>query len=267
MTGPDPRATPETDHWDRHWGRYADATVANPGHAYRRRLIIRLLGAGAAARSARILDLGCGSGDLLAALAEHFPDAALAGADLSETGLAETAAKVPAARLARFDVAAADAALGELREWASHVVCSEVLEHLDDPGPALANAGGCLRPGGVLVTTVPGGPRTAFDRHIGHRRHYTKAGLRALLEQAGFRVEGAWAAGFPAFNLYRLAVMLRGRRLIDDVGGRPGPPALAAMAAFRGLMPLAFADSPWGWQIAAVALKEGRASPQRGPDG
>ena len=60
------------------------------------------------------------------------------------------------------------------------------------------------------MVTVPGGPRTAFDRHIGHRRHYTTDALRAVLDAAGLEVELVQGAGLPFFNLYKLLVMMRG---------------------------------------------------------
>ena len=263
ITGPSPVNGPATDHWERHWERYADSTRANPGQILRRRLITRLLGD--VGSDACILDLGCGSGDLLAALAETFPQAALAGADQSESGLGRTRQDLPGAKLFQFDFSQPDTAPEELRGWATHVVCSEVLEHLDDPTPALDTAARCLKPGGRLVVTVPGGPMTAFDRHIGHRGHFTKARLIGTLEGAGWRVETAAAAGFPVFNLYRLVVLMRGRRLIDDVGGRPGPLARGVMALFRSLMPLTLFDSPGGWQIAASARGPARG-PGRRPD-
>lgn len=61
------------DPWERHWERFAASARANPAQAFRRRLIHRLLGAEAAGPGAAILDIGCGSGDLLAELAEHYP--------------------------------------------------------------------------------------------------------------------------------------------------------------------------------------------------
>ena len=143
-----------------------------------------------------------------------------------------------------------------LRQWAGHAVCSEVLEHLDDPAGVLANARAFIKPGGRLVITVPGGPMSAFDRHIGHRRHYTKALLGQVLLAAGFETAKVAAAGWPMFNLYRLAVLLRGGRLIEDAAGAPGPLARTAMGLFRHLMRLTLADTPWGWQIVAVARKK-----------
>ncbi len=244
-----------SEQWNHHWDHYSRATEANPAQALRRRLIRRLLGQDAAGHDWAILDIGCGSGDLLAELARHFPEAAFAGIDLSESAITETARKTPQARLRQFDFSVPGKAPGDLQGWASHAVCSEVLEHVDDPGTVLANAAQCLKPGGRLVVTVPGGPMSAFDEHLGHRRHYTKAKLRDLLERAGLEVETAAAAGFPTFNLYRLVVIARGKRLIDDVNDSPGLLARMAMAGFNGLLKFSLFDSPWGWQIVASARK------------
>ena len=58
---------------------------------------------------------------------------------------------------------------------------------------------------------------SAFDKHIGHRRHFTPERLRQLLLDAGLQVESLNGAGFsPFFNLYRLTVVARGKKLIDD---------------------------------------------------
>ena len=255
MAPPDPPAVTEKDLWDRHWRHFSISTEANPAQALRRRLIRRLLGDDAAGQDSAILDIGCGAGDQLADLARHFPEAAFAGADLSDRGLAETARKLPNARLMAFDFSTPDETPGDLRGWASHAVCSEVFEHVADPAIVLANAVLCLKPGGRLVVTVPGGPISAFDRHLGHRRHYTKAALRDLLERAGLEVETAAAAGFPTFNLYRLVIVLRGKRLEDDIRGKPGLLARMAMAVFNGLLKFTLFDSPWGWQIVASARK------------
>ncbi|MDP6786188.1 MAG: class I SAM-dependent methyltransferase [Rhodospirillales bacterium] len=239
--------------WEPYWERFAVSARANPAQAFRRRLIHALLGAGASEPGAAILDIGCGSGDLLAELGERYPRAAIAGVDFSHSGLAEARANLPRALLVQSDLAAG--APKELNVWATHAVCSEVLEHVDAPKALLAAADACLRPGGRLVVTVPGGPMSAFDRHIGHQRHYTRRRIASLLEEAGFEVELAAAAGFPLFNPYRMIVMLRGRRLIDDVRDSPGLLARSVMALFDRLLPRSLSDSPWGWQIVAVGRK------------
>ena len=77
-----------------------------------------------------------------------------------------------------------------------------------------------------------------------------------MLERAGLVVETA-AAGFPTFNLYRLVVIARGQRLIDDVNDEPGLLARAVMTVFQALLRVSLFDSPWGWQIVASARKPG----------
>ena len=256
MAGANGDRVDEMDSWDRHWRRFALSARINPAQAFRRRLILHLLGGAAAEPGATILDIGCGSGDLLAELAAHLPGAMFAGIDNSKTGLAQARRKLPRAELLQWDLTSAAEAPEPLRQWAGHAVCSEVLEHLDDPAGVLANAKAFIKPGGRLVITVPGGPMSAFDRHIGHRRHYTKALLGQVLLAAGFEAGQVAAAGFPMFNLYRLAVLLRGGRLIEDAGGAPGPLARTAMGLFRRLMRLTLTDTPWGWQIVAVVRKK-----------
>jgi hypothetical protein len=100
---------------------------------------------------------------------------------------------------------------------------------------------------------------SAFDRHIGHRQHFDRPGLRALLEQAGYAVERISLAGFPFFNLYRLLVVARGRRLAQDVetqaSGTASGAASLMMKLFRLLFRFNLRDSPLGWQVVAVARK------------
>jgi hypothetical protein len=127
-----------------------------------------------------------------------------------------------------------------------------VLEHLDDPASLLRHAAAYMAPGCRLVVTVPGGWRSAFYSHIGHRRHYTPAQLGGLLESAGFTVERAYAAGFPFFNLYRMLVTLRGRELISAAARAPTRLMRASGALFDALFRLNLMH-PWGWQTVAVA--------------
>src|ERR1017187_8051755 len=139
---------------------------------------------------------------------------------------------------------------------ATHALCSDVLEHLDDPGVLLRHAAAYMAPGCQLVVTVPGGWRSAFYSHIGHRRHYTPAQLRGLLESAGFAVERAYAAGFPFFNLYRMLVTLRGQELVAEAARGPTLLMRAAGAIFEALFRLNLMH-PWGWQTLAVTRYRG----------
>ncbi len=254
MTTHDPSAV---DDWDAHWRDYATAVQANPAQLYRHDVIARILGE--EPRSpARILDLGSGQGDFLVRAARVFPTAELAGIELSTFGIEVSQAKVPSARFFRVDVTDAGAIPIELLGWATHVVCSEVLEHVDDDAGLIRAARPLMSPGCRIVVTVPGGRMSAFDHHIGHRRHYDPAMITNVLHSAGLRVERAQRAGFPAFNVYRAMVIARGGRLVSDVseegsGAAVGRVAKAAMATMRPLFRLNRDSSRFGLQIVAVA--------------
>ncbi len=151
---------------------------------------------------------------------------------------------------------------GEVQDFgATYAVCSEVLEHVDEPLVVLKNASPYLAPGCRVVVTVPGGPMSAFYKHIGHRRHYSRRELGRLLDQAGIHVDRLYAAGFPFFNLFRLFVTLRGDKLIEDVTGPPSRfmrfGMLVTDLLFR------FNLMYWGWQIIGVGRYLGDGGPQR----
>jgi SAM-dependent methyltransferase len=240
------------DDWDAHWSAYAEAAARNPAQEYRRRLVLQLLAEDGSPE--RLLDIGSGTGDLALSLRHAFPDADVVGLELSAAGVAVAQEKVSEAVFLQRNLLEDGEPEEGFRGWATHAVCSEVLEHVDDSGRLLANALPYLAPGCLLVVTVPGGPMSAFDRHIGHRRHYRPAELRELLETAGFSVERATGAGFPFFNLYRLVVILRGRRLVADAErGGAGRVARLTMQMFESLFRLNLASSPWGWQTIALA--------------
>ena len=223
MTPPQlvPDATAGRDEWDRHWTVYGEPAEGNPANTYRHRLVMKLLGRPAPGDT--VLDIGSGQGELALQLQREFRDATVVGIEYSAEGVRRAKAAAAAAALgAKFvqrDLLEPATVDPDVRGRAAFAVCSEVLEHVDDPGLLLRNAAEYLAPGCRMVVTVPGGPRSAFDRHIGHRQHFRAAGLRALLEGSGFDVEYVARAGFPFFNLYRLVVIARGRQVTRDVGG------------------------------------------------
>jgi 2-polyprenyl-3-methyl-5-hydroxy-6-metoxy-1,4-benzoquinol methylase len=247
------------DDWDAHWDQYAESAGLNPAQRMRHDLIARLLSDSPDVTNARIFDLGSGQGDLLQKLQALLPEAKFLGAELSESGVAISRRKVPQATFLVADIFHPPAALNEFEGWGTHAVCSEVLEHVDDPAAFLKQAQKYLAPEAKLIVTVPAGPMSAFDRHIGHRQHFDRREIRALLEQAGYGVERVYLAGFPFFNLYRLLVIARGRRLAQDVetqsSGISSGAAGFMMKLFRLLFRFNLRDSPFGWQVVAVARK------------
>jgi SAM-dependent methyltransferase len=253
-------AVAAVDDWEAHWSSFSAAAERNPAQAFRRRLVLTLLAAHGPPRN--YLDIGSGQGDLAVAVAGRWPDAEIVGIELSRRGVDIATHKLPRARFRQFDLLSGERPQSGFEEWAAHATCSEVLEHVDRPEVFLASARRWLAPGAVLVVTVPGGPMSAFDRHVGHRRHYTATELSNLLQFTGFEMLECGGAGFPFFNLYRRTVIARGERLIADVDAARGVslPARTVMAVFGGLLAASAARGRRGWQIYAVAKPTIRSS-------
>jgi SAM-dependent methyltransferase len=109
---------------------------------------------------AEVLDVGCGNGVISRSLGEM--GFRVKGIDVSEKAI-ERSKELNRFPNVNFEVASAEQlVLGGQRYHA--VICSEVLEHLNDPGKLLKVLYQCLHDNGVLIVTVPNGkgPRELF---------------------------------------------------------------------------------------------------------
>ena len=252
------RPTPlkNVDNWDNHWSDFADS--ANPAQMMRQALSIQLLADEQLPRTGNFVDVGSGQGDFLCTFRKRFPDMNLLGLELSETGVRISQSKLPSAYFVVADLFAPPPDLEQYKQWADGALCSEVLEHVDDPVLFLRATKNYLKSGATLVVTVPGGRMSAFDHFIGHRRHFDKESIRRVLQEAGFEVKKVMLAGFPFFNLYRLMIIARGKKLAVDLKKRQRSKLVKALvnttSALAGILfRLNLRSSPFGWQVVAVA--------------
>lgn len=228
--------------YDAGWRRWDDMVRHSPAPWHRRRIVVETARP-IAFRT--VLDVGCGPGEMLAALRDAFPDRAYTGMDLSEEVVAINAARFPEIEFRRGDIE--DAGLGRRFDL---VVCSEVLEHCADPARALAN----LREltAGHLILTVPSGPVFPLDRSFGHHRHFEPRALAADVQAAGFEVIWVRRWGFPFHTLYKLAINLRPEAsLAGFARGRYGPAQKAVSRVARALFHASVPGA--GWQLFALA--------------
>jgi SAM-dependent methyltransferase len=199
-----------------------------------------------------LLDVGAGTGQLVA---EFGASCRAVGVEPHGEGLAFASAK--GVRLVQGAIEHLPVASGV----AAVVTALDVLEHLDDDAAGLAEIVRVTRPGGLVLLLVPAFPLlwSDLDETLGHRRRYTRAGLRALVGRSPLAIRHCAyvnSAAFPPILLYRLArrLGLRGGRLEDGV-----PPAIlnaALHAAFVRPARWAWFSPPFGVSILCVAEKE-----------
>jgi 2-polyprenyl-3-methyl-5-hydroxy-6-metoxy-1,4-benzoquinol methylase len=135
-------------------------------------------------RGLRILNVGCGSGELSLRLAEAGHR--VVGIDL-EPRYVELAVRNAATR-PELDCAYEVCAIEDYRGPGGFdaAVATDVLEHIADDRRAFASMARLVRPGGLVLITVPAGPWLfgLHDEMLGHYRRYNTGSLRRLVSEA-----------------------------------------------------------------------------------
>lgn len=133
----------------------------------------------------RVLEVGCGTGNVLRVLEDKCRGAMVIGADLFDEGL-DIARKRVQCPLLRMDVSR------PAFDQPFDLLCAfDVLEHIADDAAALSHLHAGLKPGGSLLLTVPASMSlwSYFDVAAHHCRRYEAAQLHERLTTAGFEVD------------------------------------------------------------------------------
>lgn len=122
------------------------------------------------------------------------------------------------------------------------VIMADVLEHCADEAAVLAELRRVLRPGGILLITVPA-LRLLWSHHdvaIGHYRRYRRGALVRLLNRSGFEVRSSSYFNcllFPFFLAARLSQRVLRSRSREPRADYPSLPGLLNRL-FAGLLAL-----------------------------
>ncbi|MEO8560864.1 MAG: class I SAM-dependent methyltransferase [bacterium] len=156
------------------------------------------------------VDIGCGTGGNIAALADRFR---CVGIDESADAIARARAMHPRVEFVR---SVDRAVIAPHLARAGVVTCMDVIEHIEGDAAFLQQIVGATRPGTQLLLTVPAGMELWSEHDVtnGHFRRYTIDGFAALWSGLPVRVRL-----LSAFNA-RLYPLVWGARTLARARGR-----------------------------------------------
>lgn len=179
----EPRAMPEAAWYERlYGGRDEKLLPLEPGHRF-------FLSDPRRPPSGTLLDIGCGTGNFLAAARD-------AGYAVTGTELDRNAARFARERLGLpriLDLTISAYARANDAERFDVVTFFEVLEHQADPRDFLKHAKACLKANGCIALSVPNRERwltgpDVFDYPPNHFLRWTRDSLTRFLSSQGFQV-------------------------------------------------------------------------------
>lgn len=153
-------------------------------------------------KNLRVLDAGCGRGDLVIHYAQKYPDWLVFGVELDTERLAIAKEVKSKLNLNNLDVAYANLLDYHPDEKFDLITCCDVLEHIEDDVSVMKSLKSLLKPGGSLLLTFPSVPQRDHlwlvtwrekkigfsDEDYGHvRQGYSIPGITATLTELGFK--------------------------------------------------------------------------------
>ena len=138
-----------------------------------------------ASRCASFLEIGCGTGAVLSAIAREHPQVATWGSEAHLEGLKYARTRIDSERLIQMDARRIPFA-----DEFDAIGLFDVIEHIEEDRAVLLQVRRALKPEGMVLITVPQHQFlwSPADVHAGHRRRYRRAELVRKVEQAQFRV-------------------------------------------------------------------------------
>jgi ubiquinone/menaquinone biosynthesis C-methylase UbiE len=157
-----------------------------------------------------LLEVGSGSGGVLLALREAFPELRLVGAEPSPEGVALARRRLPD----DVELVEADVLTLPYTDSFDVVGAFDVLEHVVDDETALRRLARAARHGGGVIVLVPQHPRlwSDMDRVAQHVRRYRREELVRTIRGAGLEI--VYAGSFVSVLLPAMIASRAARRVL-----------------------------------------------------
>jgi SAM-dependent methyltransferase len=167
----------------------------------------------------RVLDFGCGSGQFTRCLGNLLNGASVVGSDFHST---------PPPDLAGRPYLSFDRLREEGAGTFDLVLAMHVLEHDDDPAGLIDRIAAMVRPGGTILFEVPN-IDCVWTQLLGqywdawylpfHRSHFSRRGLRALVERADLEIVSEHSVCLPTMGRSLANLLRRRNNLIFLLAG------------------------------------------------
>ena len=180
--------------YDENWEEWDDMEQYAPTPRHLRNLILSFMKE--CANITSICDIGCGNGFPLKAIDGLNKGYVLTGTELSETALKKAKKHVPNGTFVELDIEKK-----ALEQQFDLVICSQVLEHIQNDVSSLKNI--YTMTNKYFILTVPTGRFDSTSKLVRHYRHYPMRELKDKLQTTGFEIIKGRIWGFPFHSLYK----------------------------------------------------------------
>jgi len=162
----------------------------------------------------RYLEIGCGTGAVLAHMAASRNWLRLAGSDIHPAGLSHARRRLSD----RVELVQIDARKIPARAAFELVGAFDVLEHINEDDAVMREVHAALVPGGGFLTAVPQHPAlwSRIDTISGHVRRYRRGELEDKLRRAGFDILFSTSYASTILPLMFVSRFAFGRRAGED---------------------------------------------------
>jgi 2-polyprenyl-3-methyl-5-hydroxy-6-metoxy-1,4-benzoquinol methylase len=199
-----------SEDYDLQWANMKDFIRYNPGARHRRRLIVSAMKK-LHSPPLKVLDAGCGLGATVNELAPVFPDTSFTGIDFSATAIKWCEDTFTEHRWFVADISK-PFSLGKF----DLVLCTEVIEHLDDPVATIRNLLNQLDSAGSLLVTTPAGRIHQTEKLVGHQQHFNQYQLEEVVRSAGGRIEELIIWGHPGYKALKYLTNVNSKLAVKE---------------------------------------------------
>lgn len=188
------RSNDDEVQYDNWWTDFVSANIKDPGTAYRADFILKMI---KDLGIKNIVDVGCGSGQLIQKISKNIQGLSLTGFDVSQKIIDINKDNYKDAAFHCLNLNE-DVVIDKKFEM---VICCEVIEHLRNWEKSIETLSKLAVSGGYVLITTQEGKIYKHHEALGHLKHFDKKEIEEQLKKNGMKIIESFYAGWPFMNL------------------------------------------------------------------